>query len=153
MATFTIDKRLEDAIIATLTAAAGIVAIGATVAKGFDATTARTIPDDGLVAVHCSGSSPGTLGTHKIQIADPAFISIGCFTRVSQDITGSAVQALAAAVEDVLADSAAVATLNAASAGLHIYANGLYLRDRNRDDGDAYRQITLQLEIKATVTS
>lgn len=153
MPTFTIDSRLEEAISETLAAAAGIIAIGATVVIGYDATNVHQIADAGTVAVHCSGHSNGVLGMHKVQIADPAFITIGVFTRTGQDLTGTAVQALAAAVDDVMSDSAIVTTLNAAATGLNVYARGVHLMDRDRDDGSAYRYISLQYEIKATVTS
>lgn len=153
MPTFTIDRRLEDAIVATLAAASGIIAIGPTVVRGFDASSVKQLTDAGNVAVHCSGVSHGVLGLHGVQIADPAYITIGVWTRVSQDTTGNNVLALAAAVEDVMADSAIVTTLNAASTGLNVYANGVHLIDRNRDDEDANRYISLAFEIKATVTS
>lgn len=153
MATFDIEKRLEDAIKATLAAASGITAIGATVVRGFDAASEKSIGASGLVAVHCSGFSHGVLGIHATQVADPAYVSIGVWTRVSSDLTGDNIIALAAAVDDVMADTAIVTTLNAASSGLHIYDNGMILTDRNRDDGGGYRQITLSFEIHATVTS
>ena len=154
MATFTLDARLEDAISQYLAAAAPITTtIGADVAIGFDAQSVTTIGAFGLVVVHCSGHSPGVLGMHKLQIADPAYVTIGCFTRTGQDLDGTNLQELAAAVEDEMADSAVVSTLNGLVTGLHIYANGLHLGDRSREDGDGYRQATLSLEIKATITS
>lgn len=153
MPTFTIESRLEEAISSTLAAASGITAIGADVCIGYDATTSNLIGDDGRVAVHCSGYTNGVLGMHKIQIADPAFVTIGVFTRAAQDRDGTGAQALAAAVDDVMADSAIVSTLNAAVSGLNVYARGVQLISRDRDDGDSYRYISLQYEIKATVTS
>lgn len=153
MPTFTIEQRIDAAIVATLAAASGITTIGASVVKGFDAVTVKSIGDDGLVAVHCSGYTNAEFGLRGIQIAAPAYVSIASFTRIAKDKPGTGVQALAAAVSDVMADTAIVTTLNAAASGLHVYTNGVYLMDQSRDDGDTYRQITLQLEIHATVTS